>query len=152
MFPDDLYVSESMMFQRVEERVSEARSRALVRRLSAGQRGSLSRSIYRLLCQLGRLLVAMGRRVERYALRQLPAPTVGLFMLGEPIGAITAAIRQTLAEAIHAQSRLFLRGNQTIHLADHLHGLGKAAGAFAQGHAGRGVQQVHHVRTLDPAR
>ncbi len=73
MFPDDLYVSESMMFQRVEERVSEARSRALVRRLSAGQRGSLSRSSCRLLCQLGRLLVAMGRRMERYALRQLPA-------------------------------------------------------------------------------
>ena len=72
MFPDDLYVIESTMFQRVEERVSEARSRALVRRLSAGRQGVLSRSGCRLLCRLGRLFVALGRRMERYALRQLP--------------------------------------------------------------------------------
>lgn len=73
MFPDDLYVAESIMFQRAEERVSQARSRALVRRLGAGRQGGLSRSGCRLLCQLGRLLVALGRRMERYALRQLPA-------------------------------------------------------------------------------
>lgn len=73
MFPDELYVAESMMFQRVEERLGEARSRALVRQLSAGQRGVLSRSGCRLLCQLGRLPVALGRRMERYALRQVPA-------------------------------------------------------------------------------
>ena len=73
MFPDELYVAESMMFQRVEERLGEARSRALVRQLSAGQQGVLSRSGCRLLCQLGRFMVALGRRMERYALRQLPA-------------------------------------------------------------------------------
>jgi len=73
MFPDDLYVAERTMFQRVEERVGEARSRALVRRLGAGQHGVVSRSGCRLLCQLGQLLVAAGRRMERYALRQLPA-------------------------------------------------------------------------------
>jgi hypothetical protein len=73
MFRDDLYVAESTMFQRAEERVGEARSRALMRQLSAGQQGVLSQSSRRLLGQLGRLLVALGLRMERYALRQLPA-------------------------------------------------------------------------------
>ena len=73
MFPDDLYVAESTMFQRVEERAGEARSRALVRRLNAGQQGVLSRSGCRLVCQLGRLLEALGQRMQRYALRQFPA-------------------------------------------------------------------------------
>jgi len=73
MFPDDLYVAESMMFQRAEERVGEAESRALVRQLSAGQQGAMSRSGCRLLCQLGRLLEALGQRMQRYALRQFPA-------------------------------------------------------------------------------
>jgi len=72
MFPDDLYVAESIMHQRVAERVSEARSRALARRLGAGGQGVLSRSGCRLLCRLGWLLIALGRRMERYALRQLP--------------------------------------------------------------------------------
>jgi hypothetical protein len=73
MFRDDLYVAESLMFQRVEERVAQARSRALLHQLSAGQQGALSRSSCRLLCQLGRLLVTLGQRMERHALRQTPA-------------------------------------------------------------------------------
>ena len=72
MFRDDLYVAESLMFERVEERVAQARSRALLHQLSARQ-SALSRSSCRLLCQLGRLLVALGQRMERYALRQVPA-------------------------------------------------------------------------------
>jgi len=73
MYRDDLYVAESTMFQRVEERVDQARSRALVRQLSAGQHGLLSRSGRRLVFQLGHLLVALGQRMERHALRQVPA-------------------------------------------------------------------------------
>jgi hypothetical protein len=74
MFAEDLYVAESIMFQRVEERLQEAKSRALVHQVRSRQRGVLSRSGCQLMCQLGRFLVALGQRMERrYALQQIPA-------------------------------------------------------------------------------
>jgi len=62
MFRDDLYVAESTMFQRVEERVQEARDRSLARQVDGRRQGALGRLYSRSICQLSGLLAAVGQR------------------------------------------------------------------------------------------
>ena len=59
MFPDDMYVAESTMFQRVDERVQEARARSLVRQVAGRQEVPLRRLGFRLMCRLRRPLVVI---------------------------------------------------------------------------------------------
>ena len=59
MFPDEMYVAERIMFQRVEERVEEARARSLARQAAGRQEGLLSRWGSRLMCRLSRPLMAL---------------------------------------------------------------------------------------------
>jgi len=61
MFPDDLYVAESIMFQRAEERVQEARVRSLARQVAVRRQGTVGRLYSRLICRLSGLLAAVGR-------------------------------------------------------------------------------------------
>jgi hypothetical protein len=62
----DLYVAERMMRVRAEEEQRRAESRRLLRQAGLERQGRLSRPSGWLLCQLGRLLVALGERLKRY--------------------------------------------------------------------------------------
>lgn len=58
---------------RVEEALRWAETHRLLREAGIDQRGWLSRQACWLLGQLGHLLVALGRRLERYGLSRDPA-------------------------------------------------------------------------------
>jgi hypothetical protein len=73
MFHGDLYCAEKTMHRRLQdERASfEALRLSRAARLAGAlQPGWMARQSCWLLCQIGRLLVAMGLRMERYGLSQ----------------------------------------------------------------------------------
>jgi hypothetical protein len=69
---DQFRLAEARRELRDEEALRLARSHLLLRRASLVQQGWLSRQACRLLVQVGRLLVAAGGRLQRYA--RLPPP------------------------------------------------------------------------------
>ncbi len=65
MFPNpDLY--KRIAEERMRDCLRQAEVRRLLREAGIDQRGWMARQSCRLLCQLGHLLVALGRRLERY--------------------------------------------------------------------------------------
>jgi hypothetical protein len=60
----ELYVAESIMEIRVRETLRDAEERRLLRRARLVRRGWFYRQRCWLLCQLGRLLIALGQRVR----------------------------------------------------------------------------------------
>jgi len=57
-----------MVDMRLEEELCQAETRRLLREAGIDRRGWLARPGCWLLCQVGRLLVALGRRLEQYGL------------------------------------------------------------------------------------
>ena len=73
MFHGDLYCAEKTMHQRLQDErkhFGALRQRRKARLSGALQQGWVARQGCSLLCQMGRLLVAMGLRMERYGLAQ----------------------------------------------------------------------------------
>jgi hypothetical protein len=78
----DLYAADELMETVVAERLAEAEGHRLLRQAQAGRRGRLYRQGACLLAQVGRLLVALGRRLEQVGSAQPvslePAEMLGL--------------------------------------------------------------------------
>ena len=70
MLQSDLYVSEQTMHKRLHERRQDQEVRNLRKRTAALHPSWLTRQVCRLLCGTGSLLVALGKRLERYDLSQ----------------------------------------------------------------------------------
>jgi len=62
------YLAKKIAAMRVEEARRRLEVRCLLREAGIDRRGWVSRQSSWALCQLGRLLVALGRRLERYGL------------------------------------------------------------------------------------
>ena len=62
--------AEHLMDIRTQGILHRTQTRSLLRQAGLEQRGWLSRKNHWLLCQLGHLLVALGRRLERYEQQQ----------------------------------------------------------------------------------
>jgi hypothetical protein len=74
----ELYVAESIMHRRLQERRQEIGILGLKRRLSTHGGGWLSRQSRMLLWRLGQLLVALGKRLEGYSVpRTLSLKDIG---------------------------------------------------------------------------
>ncbi|UCC64837.1 MAG: hypothetical protein JSV36_07290 [Anaerolineae bacterium] len=66
LFPTNHFLIAQMVDMRLEEELRRAETRRLLHEAGIGGRGWLSRESRWLLCQIGRLLVAVGQRLERY--------------------------------------------------------------------------------------
>jgi hypothetical protein len=68
MSSGELHIAEQIMHKRLAERRQEIANRHQKRRARAHQPSWLSLQGRRLLCQLGYLLIALGKRLQRYEL------------------------------------------------------------------------------------
>ena len=68
LFPTNHFLIAQMVDMRLEEELRQAETRRLLREAGIDRRGWLARPGCWLLCQVGRLLVALGRRLEQYGL------------------------------------------------------------------------------------
>ena len=66
MFYDSWYLAKVLMDMNVQEVARRRERRRLLREAGVHKRGWLSRQGCWLLCQLGRLLVALGQQLEQY--------------------------------------------------------------------------------------
>ena len=65
VFPND-YLMRYLAEERMRDGLRQAETRRLLRQAGNDRRGRPSRPVCRLLAGLGHLLVALGRRLERY--------------------------------------------------------------------------------------
>jgi hypothetical protein len=72
----DVYIAERSMERHAEEAARHSEFRRMLREANIERRGWLSRQGCWLLCQIGRLLVAVGHRLEQSGMPQ-PLPVEG---------------------------------------------------------------------------
>lgn len=77
IFRTNYYLAQQMMKVHTEEVLRRAEIRRLLREAGIDQRGWLSRQVHWLSCQLGRLLVALGQRLQRIESPQTLCPEGG---------------------------------------------------------------------------